>query len=152
MDNHSDTLRKRVKRNREERAADKRRIEREQLRYQEYQDAPEQTQMGFWCRACNADFEAPALKTFAMGFDVDKGCAYAILPLFAFFVGHCPKGHKAIRHISDKHTDPYYMESAMLKQQRLALADDLLQPDDPRFRIKYPQQWRAMQEDKERAE
>lgn len=44
---------------------------------------------------------------------------------------------KAIRRITDKLNDPFFYESKMLAKLRIDMADDLLQPDDPRFKQVY---------------
>lgn len=116
--------------------------ERERMREAGYKDhiraiqeAAEETKMDFWCRECKCDFNA----------DARKMMRHASRWPVAWYVGQCPKGHSAIRHITDKHHDRYYHESVMLKRQRVELADAMLTPDDPRFALVYPQQWRALE-------
>lgn len=147
-------LQERVDANRErrQRELESTRPYRERMREvnEAYQVVP---RMDFWCDAC-------------AGFDESKGDIVAVghkgvrapsghLP-FAFYQGQCPKGHMVMRHITDKHRDPYYHKSIKMRRERAMAADDLLQPNDPRFRLVYPNQWAKMEAerkaDEERAE
>jgi hypothetical protein len=49
-----------------------------------------------------------------------------------------------IRRITDKVQDPYYYQSLMLNRQRYNMRDDLLTPDDPRFKLLYPKQYEEL--------
>lgn len=71
---------------------------------------------------------------------------------YAYYEGMCPAKHLARRHITDKHLDPYYHLSAMIRKQRHDMRDDLLTPADPRFRIVYPRQWAQLEEEREMRE
>lgn len=62
----------------------------------------------------------------------------------AWYLGICPNGHRMIRRITDKETDPYYDLSPIITRQRYELRDALLTPDDPRFKILYPKQWEKL--------
>lgn len=103
------------------------------------QEAPEEQKMDFWCKVCKCDFNA----------DARKMVRHAGRWPVAWYVGLCPLGHSAIRHITDKHHDVYYRESVMLQRQRVELADAMLTPDDPRFALVYPQKWRELEEQRE---
>jgi len=41
------------------------------------------------------------------------------------------------RYITDRHKDPYYNNSLIIRKQRFEARDDLLQPGDPRFNMLY---------------
>ena len=106
-------------------------------------DAPRRTPMEFWCRVCESDFTCvDALKMTTTMRGVPS----------AYYDGRCPKNHRAIRHLTDKHLDPYYYQSAMLAEQRYRMRDDTIAPSDPRFRIVYPKQWAAIEEEREQRE
>jgi hypothetical protein len=62
----------------------------------------------------------------------------------AWYTGYCPNGHRMIRRITDKDSDPYYFMSDILKRQRYDLRDMLLTPDDPRFKELYPEQYKQL--------
>ncbi len=103
---------------------------------------PRVPRMDFWCEAC-AGFDRTKGDVVAMAYkDVKTPTGY--LP-FARYVGHCEKGHMVLRFITDKHRDPYYHQSEKMRRERAMAADDLLQPNDPRFRVVYPNQWAKME-------
>ncbi len=137
-------LKKRVVKNREEREREKQWKEYLAARWKTINGAPDRIPMEFWCDKCNADFTARGYKT--------VNYCRNNPPAIAYYSGMCPKGHLAIRRVTDKHHDPYYHQSAVLRRQRVEMADDFLQPSDPRFAQKYPAQWRKMKEEKEAAE
>jgi hypothetical protein len=101
------------------------------------------TRMGFWCDKCRHDFEGIAHKEIREPSDA--------LP-YAWYVGHCPKKHEAIRRITEKQGDPYYRKSQVVRAQRLEMADAMLTPDHPRFRMVYPEQWRKIKAEMEHNE
>ncbi len=106
-------------------------------------EAPRRTATEFWCATCDRDFSCvDALKMVGSNRDIP----------YAYYEGMCPMKHLAKRHITDKHLDPYYHLSAMVKQQRYDMRDDLLTPADPRFRIVYPKQWAQLEEERETRE
>lgn len=132
----------RLDHNREER-------DRSVARTQEYRDhisaireAAEYTRTGFFCVTCDKDFDS----------DGWKQVRYSGVWPVAWYAGMCPSGHVAMRRITDKLTDPYYYQSKMIQRQRHEMADDLLTPDDPRFKIVYPEKWREMVANKENYE
>ena len=99
-------------------------------RVRDIMDAPKRTLMDFWCDKCHKDFRVLAHK-----------CVGTARPvLVAWYVGYCPKGHKAVRRITDKLSDPYYGMSLMVARQRWEMRDAFVQPGDPRFKQLYPEQ------------
>jgi hypothetical protein len=46
-----------------------------------------------------------------------------------------------IRRITDKSSDPYYVMSPFLQRQRYDLIDAFITPDDPRFKVLYPDKY-----------
>lgn len=142
-------LQKRVEARRAERerydAIEKDRTERQRL----YDTAFDSTPMQFWCDTCEADFETIGHKTCRTRLDLNTGRSTVIHPIQAYYFGYCPAKHRAIRRITDKEGDPYYRKSLMLRRQRIDMADAMLQPHDPRFRIVYPQAWKRMEEERE---
>lgn len=84
----------------------------------------------FWCDECNKDFTAWGFKC------VETDWSYPTWRI-AYYKGKCPKGHKAIRRITDKPLDPYFIKSLMLKKQRVDYKKDLLQEGDVGFKMLY---------------
>lgn len=116
--------------------------ERIALREQGYNDhkraiseAYEVTRMDFWCEKCGKDFSTSGRK------QVRFSGRWPV----AWYVGICPARHVAIRYITDKDHDPYYRKSVMIQKQRVEMADAMLTPDDPRFAILYPKQYREFE-------
>ena len=91
----------------------------------------------FWCDKCKKDFDSPAHKA---------GNSYA-----QWWETKCPKGHKSLRYITDRLSDPYFHKSAKLREQRKMFAKDLIQPGDPGYKTAYPEQARKMEEEEEKA-
>ena len=91
----------------------------------------------FWCDICEEDFESPGHET---------GNRYG-----KWFVGTDPKGHRAIRYITEKHLDPYFRKFRNLREQRVHYRKDLLQPGQKGFAMTYPKQKREMEKADERA-
>lgn len=98
-------------------------------------DAPRFTIMDFWCNRCKKD---------CTGTGYRQTCILRPRLPTAWFVGFCPVGHKVIRRITDKETDPYYDSSFMIMRMRHEMRDDLLTPDDPRFKELYPKKWEEL--------
>lgn len=92
----------------------------------------------FWCSACRKDF---------VGYGYKQTRKLPGNTLIAFWYGHCPKLHRSMRRITDKHNDPYYRESELVLRQALQFSDDLMGPDDPRFALRYPQAYERWQTD-----
>lgn len=84
----------------------------------------------FWCDECNKDFTAVGFKC------VETDWSLAGWRI-AYYKGKCPKGHKAIRRITDKPMDPYFIKSVILKKQRVDYKKDLLQETDYGFNMLY---------------
>ena len=101
-------------------------------RYNDIRGTFPRVKTNFWCDECNADFTGMGHK------EVRKppGGLW-----FAFYRAFCPKGHTAIRRITDQHLDPYFWRSRWVKKDRAAHADEMLTPADPRFKLVYPEQW-----------
>lgn len=142
--NKAQKLIKRVNANREARAAELERTRERRERHKEIREAPGRTRIDFWCDECASDFQGT-------GWKVTRNMASDKLPI-AWYVGWCPVGHKAIRQITEKYLDPYYNRSAVIRAQRQEFADAMLTPNDPRFRILYPDQWRKLEEEREIAD
>lgn len=94
--------------------------------------SPTYVQTEFWCNHCAKDFDATGHKEVRVP---PKGV------WFAYYVGICPKGHHALRYITDVLTDPYFYKSVRIKIQQGRYADEMLQPWQPRFKQIYPLQY-----------
>lgn len=132
-------LARRIQGNREERQRHEERSKAVEERIGVIADAQHRVPYPFWCEPCNADFEGVAYK------EVRENRGWPL----AWYVGFCPKGHKCLRYITDRYKDPYSWQSYLVKVQRAKYADDFMQPSDPRFREKYPEQWAKLQEESE---
>jgi hypothetical protein len=97
--------------------------------------APRFTKTDFWCKVCQKDCSGTGYRQVQTHRE-----RYPT----AWFVGYCPVGHKVIRRITDKNTDPYYDLSFMVKRMRYDMRDDLLTPEDPRFKVLYPKKWEEL--------
>jgi hypothetical protein len=97
--------------------------------------APRFITTDFWCVVCKRD---------CTGTGYRQVCTVRATAPTAWFMGFCPKGHKMIRRITDKDKDPYYEQSMVVARQRYELADALLTPDDPRFKVLYPKQYEEL--------
>ena len=91
----------------------------------------------FWCHTCKRD---------CTGTGYRQVCTVRQWAPTAWFIGYCPLGHKMLRYITDKHIDPYYNMSELLRRQRYELQDTMLTPDNPRFKLLYPEQYKALME------
>lgn len=132
-----------VKENRKARAVDANIDKVRKDRLKDINDAKTYSLLGFWCDQCCKDFEAIGLKqTRSMETD---------MPI-AFYGALCPKGHLAVRRITDKLNDPYFWQSENIRRSRAEHEDDFLTPDDPRFQYVYPEQWKRIQEERVRRE
>ncbi len=135
--NKIDHLKKRIDYNQEQRKRDKQRSERDSETRRTIDESPGIAKMDFWCEKCRQDFTGEGIKAIPYGLDLNSNEHYELSPLRAYYIGHCPTGHRAIRYITDKHRDPYFYQSVMLQHQRVEYADDILQPSDERFRKVY---------------
>jgi hypothetical protein len=125
-----DQLRRNLTRRQNEReeaeAREKARYARETL----VKGVPYAIQTDFWCRTCELDFNRTGLKVVRTAFDSGLLCAW--------YATRCEKCYTTcIRFITDKHLDPYYHDSEMLRVQRIAQSRDMLQPGDPGFQTYY---------------
>lgn len=99
-------------------------------RAQEIKDAPYVADTDFYCDVCKKDFGARGFKQVR----TPKGSVW-----FAFYEATCPQGHTAIRYITDKITDPYFVTSPFVRAQQDEYADYMLDPSSPRFKLLYPE-------------
>lgn len=99
----------------------------------EWTEAQDGIRMPFWCSPCARDFHAKGYKRLH-----NDG--------MATYRGECPKGHIAVRYITKKWLDPYWEQSRNVQIDREKHADDMLTPDNPRFKKIYPAQWKALTE------
>ena len=97
--------------------------------------APRYCTTDFWCNICKRDCSGTGYR---------QVCTVRHTLPTAWFVGYCPLGHKMLRRITDKDTDPFYDFSEMIQRQRYELQDAFLTPDDPRFRVLYPKQYKEL--------
>lgn len=111
-----------------------------QERLREIAEAPERKLNSFWCNICAIDFDQLSVKRVA-----HPTGSYPR----AWYESKCPQQHSVVLHITDKHQDPYYVQSKALQEMRYAMRDELLHPSDPRFRYVYPTQWRKLKEEEE---
>ena len=86
----------------------------------------------FWCDICKRDCSGPGYR---------EVCTIRSYAPTAWYVGYCPLGHKMIRRITDKNNDSYYDLSEMVQRHRAEMKDDFLSPDDPRFKLLYPEKY-----------
>jgi hypothetical protein len=115
-----------VERTQEELDAEEEHQKRIGERVKEITAAPFRQRLPFWCGKCRRDLEAIGTKNII---------EYA-LPI-AFYRAACPKGHRIIRHITERLSDPYFHESAFVRRMAREMERDLIQPGDPRFRRIY---------------
>lgn len=104
-------------------------------RANEIKAAAVRTQTDFWCDTCKRDFSGIGHKQVRM----PPGSVW-----FAYYATVCPVGHKALRYITDKLTDPYYVKSARIRREQGLFHDDMLSPAHPRFKLIYPNQYRRL--------
>jgi hypothetical protein len=101
-------------------------------------EAPDVVDMSFWCKKCKVDFISKGYKVIGkMG----------MWPT-SWYVGFCRGRHRAIKRITDKSGDDYYFFSKAITRERKERADDMLTPDNPRFKLVYPDKWRELYEKK----
>ena len=115
---------------RAERAAMERKMRPFKERIEAIMHAPRFTITDFWCDQCRKDVTGTGFK---------QVCAFREKLPTAWYTSFCPKGHRITRRITDKDTDPYYTRSLLVQRQRYDLRDLLLTPDDPRFKVLYPE-------------
>jgi|TARA_R100001530_G_scaffold73266_1_gene51667 hypothetical protein len=94
--------------------------------------APRHTLTDFYCLVCKKDCSGTGYR---------QVCTIRKWVPTAWYIGTCPNGHKMIRRITDKSSDPYYVMSPFLQRQRYDLIDAFITPDDPRFKVLYPDKY-----------
>lgn len=102
--------------------------------------APRNTVTDFYCAVCKRDCSGTGYR---------QVCTIREWAPTAWYVGTCPNGHKMIRRITDKLSDPYYEMSPMIQRHRWELQDAFITPDDPRFKVLYPAQYEALMKNKD---
>lgn len=94
--------------------------------------------VNFFCRFCRRDLELPAQK---------ESNRYG-----EWFSAQCPDcGEKLIRYLTEIKNDPYYKLSPRVQKDRWLHRKDIVQPDDPEFKLFYPKQWQKMESLREKA-
>jgi len=146
-----DKLKKRVESNREHREDDKKLYEHLTARERLVAEAPLEQEMDFYCPTCNKHQSLLGRKAIVYGLDLDKNEDYLFQPITASFRSRCPKGHYVRRYITDAKHDPYF-KSPILRRLAYEMRDEMLQPNDPRFRKVYPKQWEEFERQKEENE
>jgi hypothetical protein len=123
----------------EDRRAERERVFRDDNAYHAHmkviREAYETTRMDFWCEECQKDFTSDAYKV------IGEAGQWPV----AWYAGLCPENHVCIRYITDKENDSYYWKSKMIREQRHEMADAMLIPSDPRFKLVYPEKWRELE-------
>lgn len=94
--------------------------------------APRHVNTDFWCDVCKRDCSGTGYR---------QVCTVREWAPTAWYVANCPKGHKMLRRITDKDSDPFYERSEMVQRHRYELRDAFLTPADPRFKEVYPEKW-----------
>ena len=101
-------------------------------RVTEVNTAPPTARTSFFCDECIADFDAIGRKEIRM----PQGFVW-----HAYYRAVCPKGHTAIRYITDRLGDPYFFKSFIVRKEQGKYADEFLTPSHPRFKLLYPEAW-----------
>ena len=96
-------------------------------------DAPDYKRDNVYCSDCKRDYVATLRK---------HGN-----PSLLYYQGTCPFGHNVRREFTLY--DRYYDLSPFIRSQRLEYADDLLTPNDARFKTVYPEQWAEYERQRE---
>ncbi len=84
----------------------------------------------FYCYTCREDFKAQAIKETY----VDWTCP---TQLIAFYRSKCFDGHWCIRYITDKESDPYWMNSLAVALDRGKHYKDIIQPFETGYNLLY---------------
>lgn len=84
----------------------------------------------FWCEECKAEFFAESIKEVEV--DWNNSTQY-----IAFYRSKCPKGHWAMRLISDRFKDAFYFRSRKVAKDRGIHFGDTLQPHETGFQMLY---------------
>ncbi len=108
-------------------------------RAQEIKDAPPSQMMDFYCSTCEKDFGGLGFK---------QVCIPKVSVWFAWYETPCPEGHICLRYITDKIADPYFVQSPFVRAQQVEFEDSMVGPDNPRFKVLYPEAWKKIQSQK----
>ena len=117
---------------REKEKREKERLERERVN----DEAPLYKRQDAFCEVCDRDYSVMLKK---------HGTS-----LLAYYVAFCPYGHPVRREITLR--DRYYDQSKKVRAEREMYSDLLLTPNDPRFRLVYPEQWKELERQREERE
>ncbi len=98
-------------------------------RQKETAEAKAVVMTSFYCDSCDADFDSRAIKQVRK----PTGAVW-----HAYYEARCPRGHLAVRWITDRLADPYFYKSFIVKREQARHADDFLTPSHPRFKLVYP--------------
>jgi hypothetical protein len=137
-------LKRRVDRIQSEKSADDEEQKRRTARQRLIDGEPEiQKEMHFYCPR-HGDFISNGRKVIETDWtNPEQKIAYYRAYGYASFIdinGRATPGRacaRMIRRITDKFGDPFFRQSKVLQKMRIDMADDLLQPGDPRFNAKY---------------
>lgn len=120
---------------------------REDPRWKEILESAQQQRMDFWCDTCQQDYSGMGRKVICGSYDIDTGVFTPRRD--AYYLAFCPERHRMVRYILDIHQDPYYRKSVKVRMDRWKYRDDLLTPNDPRFKIVYPERWKEIEQARE---
>lgn len=84
----------------------------------------------FHCDICGKDYAARARKAVESDWNVPG-------QNIAYYVAKCPNDHVNKRRIVDKHRDSYFINSAVIKKQRIDFKKDSLQTFESGFEMLY---------------
>ena len=110
----------------EHRDRQKSKDEREEL----IRDTPGYVLTDFYCYECKEDFKAQAIK------EVEVDWSNPAQNV-AFYRTKCFKGHWCQRRITDKHSDPYWMNSKAVAKDRGKNHNAILQPFETGYNLLY---------------
>lgn len=84
----------------------------------------------FWCSACKTEFFAETVKEVEL--DWNNSTQY-----IAFYRSKCPKGHWAIRHITDRFKDTFFYRSKRVARDRGKHFAATVQPWQTNYQLLY---------------
>ena len=91
-------------------------------------DAKDYAIADFLCRHCGTEFRGVTVKQVSKQFDGSY---------FAFYRHKCECGRFTIRHITDKHKDPYWVRSKTVIRDRGLHFRDMVQPFQTGYNLLY---------------
>lgn len=104
----------------------------------------------FYCEDCDLDQRLPGYEQGYLD-SFSKKMGWKVTP--RWYANDCKKcNRKLIRYITEKHLDPYFRKSKKLRYLRRKYANELIQPNDPKFALLYPEKAREMSLAKDRLE